>query len=247
MGASGLDHTGTRGPGHTRPGWLRVQRSDWRTSGVTGGSWCVGSDVDVNRRTSGVATHGALWLCLVIVMLSWYRSWQERLAQPWIDAAEHLELTWHQTFGLTWRRNRVYGRIRGHDVACAARRTSSGESTSTKRYCWVGYRDGDLGYDLLIRTQSRPRVRRSNAATGDPGFDGRFLVRTSQPDRVALVLDDQVRDKINYLASRGVAKITGDAILWEIFGAGAPRSANEITDIVTAMVEVAEAFERQRI
>jgi hypothetical protein len=79
---------------------------------------------------------------------------------------------------------------------------------------------------------------------GDESFDGLMLVRTSEPDRVALVLDGTVRRRILDLAFDGYLTVT-DKKVFRREGISDP-SHSEIVKTVRRVVLVAEALEGAR-
>jgi hypothetical protein len=109
--------------------------------------------------------------------------------------------------------------------------------------CSVSYSGGSLGVKLLIQRRTN-RWQKTELTTGDESFDVLMLVKTSQPDRTALVLDAALRRQILDLAFAGklMIKDTTIALQEQIKD---PTSV-AIVDTVRALVSVAETLEKVR-
>lgn len=111
----------------------------------------------------------------------------------------------------------------------------------------VSYAGGPLGVKLRIKRRTN-RWQKTAVTVGDESFDGLMLVKTSQPDRVALVLDAKTRRQILDLAFDGRFEIKDSRILFY-----QPTKANQnppsgqfFSNLIQALVAVAEALESIR-
>jgi hypothetical protein len=136
---------------------------------------------------------------------------------------------------------RLDGDVHGRHIRYSYSK-AGGESPAGST-CSVSYSGGPLGIELLIRRRAN-RWQKTAIALGDESFDVLMLVKTSQPDRMALVLDAVLRRQILDLAFAGELTIKDVAIAFRE-QIKDPTSVG-IVETVQALVSVAEALERLR-
>ncbi len=169
----------------------------------------------------------------------------ERMTAAFGSAAGSLGLSLHRS------KIQLSGDVHGHRVGFAHISGAHGEE-APGYLCRVRYKDGPLGIKLRIqprmrwisRSASGPRLRRSTVTTGDEQFDKLLFVRTSEPERLLLVLDEKVRRRILDLASGGKLEITDKSI--SLKEPIKDPNAGMIVQSVRRLVSLAEAVEKSR-
>jgi hypothetical protein len=164
---------------------------------------------------------------------------QERQLQSFKSAGTTLGLTVVRR----WPQN-VFVRLEG-DVDDRHIRYSylSGIEAPAGSTCDVSYSGGPLGVKLLIERRTN-RWQKTAATVGDESFDVLMSVKTSQADRMVLVLDAMLRRQILDLAFAGTLTIKDTTItLREQIK---DPSSVAIVETVQALVSVAVALERVR-
>jgi hypothetical protein len=130
-----------------------------------------------------------------------------------------------------------------HDRHIRYSYSKAGSESPAGSTCSVSYSGGPLGVELLIQRRTN-RWQKTAVTIGDESFDVLMLVKTSQPDRMALVLDAALRRQILDLAFAGKLTIKDTTITLQE-QIKDPTSV-AIVNTVRALVSVAEALEKVR-
>ncbi|MCJ7779332.1 MAG: hypothetical protein MUQ27_00745 [Acidimicrobiia bacterium] len=139
-----------------------------------------------------------------------------------------------------WAGTKLEGDVDGRHIRY---HYSSGRETGWGSICTLRYSGGPLGIKLSIQRRSTS-WRKSAVATGDESFDVLMLVKTTEPDRMQLVLDSTVTRQILDLAFDGKLMIKDKTISFD--ERIKDPSAGEIVDTVQRLVSVAGVLERAR-
>jgi hypothetical protein len=132
------------------------------------------------------------------------------------------------------------GDVGGHHIRY---RYSRGAETGWGSICSLRYSGGPLGIKLSIQRRSTS-WRKSAVTTSDESFDVLMRVKTTEPDRMQLVLDNTVTRQILDLAFEGKLMIKDKTISFD--ERIKDPSTGEIVDTVRRLVSVAGVLERAR-
>jgi hypothetical protein len=135
----------------------------------------------------------------------------------------------------------LVGDVGGHHIRY---RYSMGvDSSAWGSICSLRYSGGPLGIKLSIQRRSTSWWK-SAVTTGDESFDALMFVKTTEPDRMQLMLDGRVRRQILDLAFDGKLMIKDKTIRFD--ERIEDPSTDEIVDTVQRLVSVAGVLERAR-